>query len=118
MDKVEITGTNNGPIVTGGTNSGSISGGTIHHGPSDQVTGELIALLTLLRVEVGKAGVAKQEVIEDNLADLTTDARNPDEVIPAVVVSRWEKVKSLLSGTAQFTELIAKISEHVSKVFG
>jgi hypothetical protein len=34
-----------------------------------------------------------------------------------VALSRWEKVKTLLSGLSQFTELIAKITEHMKKLF-
>jgi hypothetical protein len=56
-------------------------------------------------------------VLEDTLTDLATDLRAGDAAEPAVVRSRWEKVKGLLGGVAQFSELVAKISDQVPKIF-
>jgi hypothetical protein len=110
------TGTNTGPVVFGGTVHGDLKGGDGHQGAAPEVTAELVALLSRLRAEVTVADVAKREVIEDNLDDLAKDAQDPDAT-PAVAKSRWEKVKSLLTGLSQFTELVAKISGHVTTLW-
>ncbi|OLZ54215.1 hypothetical protein [Amycolatopsis keratiniphila] len=116
-NRIEISGVSNAPIVTGGENHGTISGGTIQYGATPEQLGDLIGLLTRLKTEVGRSGVEKREVIEDNLDDLAEDVRNPAEANPAVALSRWEKVKKLLAGAGDFTELIGKISESVGKIF-
>ncbi len=116
-NRIDITGVSNAPIVTGGENTGTISGGTIHYGATPEQVGDLVALLARLRAEVGRSDVAKREVVEDNLDDLTEDVRNPEGADSAVALSRWEKVKKLLSGASDFTELIGKISENVSRLF-
>ncbi len=106
-NKIDIGGDNSGKIAQTG-----ISGG-VHKAP-DAAT--LAALIDRLRSEVRGKELAKQEVIEDVLDDLADDVR--DDAEPVVVRTRWEKVKRLLTGATQFTELIAKISEHIHKLFG
>jgi hypothetical protein len=116
-NRIDITGVSNAPIVTGGENSGTISGGSIHYGATPEQVNDLVELLTRLRTEVGRSDVEKREVIEDNLDDLTEAVQNPADANPAVALSRWEKVKKLLAGASDFTELIGKISENVAKLF-
>jgi hypothetical protein len=94
-----------------------------YHG--QQGTGSLLEFRVVdAQLEDAAAGVgaepaelAKQEVLEDTLTDLATDLRAGDAAEPAVVRSRWEKVKGLLGGVAQFSELVAKISDQVQKIF-
>ncbi len=116
-NRITVTGVSNAPIVTGGENHGTISGGTIHYGATPEQVSELVGLLARLKAEVGQSGVEKREVIEDNLDDLADDVRNPADANSAVALSRWENVKKLLAGASDFTELIGKISESVGKVF-
>lgn len=108
-NKIDIGGDNSGKISQTGV---SITGG-VHDGV-DAAT--LATLIDRLRSEVSGQQLAKQEVLEDVLDDLAADVR--DEAEPVVVRTRWEKAKGLLSGVSQFTELIAKISEHIAKLFG
>jgi hypothetical protein len=58
-----------------------------------------------------------EDTLTDLATDLATDLRAGDAAEPAVVRSRWEKVKGLLGGVAQFSELVAKISDQVQKIF-
>jgi hypothetical protein len=105
-------------VSIGGDNSGRITQTGIEGGAAAEAT--IPALLTLverLSTEVRGKELAKQEVLEDTLGDLAADLRAGDAAEPAVVRSRWEKVKGLLGGLAQFSELVAKISDQVQKIF-
>ncbi|WP_158889276.1 hypothetical protein [Amycolatopsis anabasis] len=123
--QVNIHGVSNAPIITGGTSSGAISGGTYYAAPEgrEQALAELIELLERLRAEVADREPAGREVLEDNLADLVQDARNlgdparAEEVEPAVVRSRWAKVKGLLTEVSQVSEVVAKTSESIGQIF-
>lgn len=121
-DKVEIGGDNYGAFNVGGKVEGAMSGATVTSGTGNTVTmaTDLVALLDRLRAEVAAERPAKQEVIEDNLADLASDAENlrdGKEVSGEIARSRWAKAKGLLAGVAQVTEIVAKIGEHVQKLF-
>ncbi|WP_103354585.1 hypothetical protein [Amycolatopsis sp. CA-128772] len=104
-NKVSIGGDNAGDI----TQTGIEAGGDV---------ASLLALVDRLAAEVRGQDLAKQEVLADTLTDLAADLRAGDAAEPAVVRSRWEKVKGLLGGVAQFSELVAKISDQVQKIFG
>ncbi|WP_116198941.1 hypothetical protein [Amycolatopsis circi] len=112
---ISITGINSGPMVFGGTSHGDISGGTVNAGPAADA--QLLDLLEQLRAQVREHGLPKQEIIEDALDELTDAARAPGTAAPAVPVSRWEKVKTLLTGLSDFSGLVLKISEQVGKVW-
>lgn len=119
-NKATITGDGNA-VVQSGKNSGSIS---VSARAAVGSTREVSALLAELRTQVAATDVDKRAVIEDNLDDLVEDIRKAqdpktsNEVPPAVTLNRWEKIKSLLGGLSQFTELVAKISDHVQRIFG
>ena len=100
-------------ISIGGDNSGDIRQTGIEGGEAVPV---LAGLVERLGEQVRGQGLPKQEVLEDTLNDLATDLRE-GEAEPAVVRSRWEKVKGLLGGMAQFSELVLKISDQVQKLF-
>jgi hypothetical protein len=104
-------------VSIGGDNSGRITQTGIEGGGSEAATTSLLQLIERLTAEVRGKDLAKQEVLEDTLTDLAADVRAGDAAEPAVVRSRWEKVKGLLSGAVQFSELVAKISEQVQKIF-
>ena len=105
-------------VSIGGDNSGKITQTGIEAGGAETAVSSLLELVERLTTEVRGKELAKQEVLEDTLTDLATDLRAGDAAEPAVVRSRWEKVKGLLGGVAQFSELVAKISEQVQKIFG
>lgn len=97
-----------------GHNSGTLIVGS----PEATVAGQdLAALLIALRAQATQAQLDKAAVVEDNLDDLIADAQDPGAATPAVVQSRWTKVKGLLGGLSQFTDLIAKISDHIHCLF-
>lgn len=104
-------------VSIGGDNSGRITQTGIEGGSAEATIPALLALVERLSTEVQGKDLAKQEVLEDTLGDLTADLRAGDAAEPAVVRSRWEKVKGLLGGLAQFSELVAKISDQVQKIF-
>jgi hypothetical protein len=112
---VNISGVNNGPMIFGGTSHGPISGGTSDPGPAAGT--ELLDLIRVLRAQVWAGGIAKQEIIEDNLAELAEAADAGGSVAPAVPVSRWERVQKLLGGASEFTGIAVKISEQVAKLW-
>src|SRR5439155_14468186 len=95
----------NAPVVTGGQISGDVTSYgdmTVHSGVSG-TPDELLALLAALRreVEAAQPAVPKQEVVLDTIDDLAADAQavqGSQAVEPAVPRSRWEKIKTLLSG--------------------
>ncbi|MBE1494184.1 hypothetical protein H4696_001284 [Amycolatopsis lexingtonensis] len=101
-NKVSIGRDNSGDITQTGIDGGAVS--------------SLLDLVERLTAEVRGKELAKQEVLEDTLTDLAADLRAGDAE-PAVVRSRWEKVKGLLGGVVQFSELVAKISDQVQKIF-
>ncbi|MET8846424.1 hypothetical protein [Amycolatopsis sp. NPDC004625] len=100
-------------VSIGGDNSGDIT----QTGIAGDVA-SLLALIDRLAAEVRGQDLPKQEVLADTLTDLAADLRAGDAAEPAVVRSRWEKVKGLLGGVVQFSELVAKISDQVQKIFG
>jgi hypothetical protein len=104
-------------VSIGGDNSGRITQTGIDGGDAETTVASLLGLVERLTAEVRGKDLAKQEVLEDTLTDLTADLRAGDAAEPAVVRSRWEKVKGLLGGLAQFSELVAKISDQVQKIF-
>ncbi|MEV6873152.1 hypothetical protein [Amycolatopsis sp. NPDC051128] len=104
-------------VSIGGDNSGRITQTGIEGGDTGTTVASLLGLVERLTAEVRGKDLAKQEVLEDTLTDLTADLRAGDAAEPAVVRSRWEKVKGLLGGLAQFSELVAKISDQVQKIF-
>ncbi|WP_328454310.1 MULTISPECIES: hypothetical protein [unclassified Amycolatopsis] len=104
-------------LSIGGDNSGRITQTGIGGGGGDTAVPALLDLVERLAGEVRGKELAKQEVLEDTLGDLAADLRAGDAVAPAVVRSRWEKVKGLLGGVVQFSELVAKISDQVQKIF-
>jgi hypothetical protein len=104
-------------VSIGGDNSGRITQTGIEGGDTDATIASLLALVERLTAEVRGKDLAKQEVLEDTLTDLAADLRAGDAAEPAVVRSRWEKIKGLLGGLGQGTELVAKISDHVQKIF-
>ncbi|WP_406638635.1 hypothetical protein [Amycolatopsis sp. WGS_07] len=112
---ISISGVNTGPMVFGGTSHGDISGGTVHSGPA--AGGDLLDLLEQLRALVREHDLPKQEIIEDALDELSDAARAPGTATPAVPVSRWEKVKTLLTGLSDFSGIVLKISEQVGRVW-
>lgn len=112
---ISISGVNSGPMVFGGTSHGPISGGTVNASPD--AGSELLELLDRLRAQVRERDLPKQEIIEDALSELTDAARAPGTAAPAVPVSRWEKVKTLLTGLSDFSGIVLKISEQVGKVW-
>ncbi|MDS0134819.1 MULTISPECIES: hypothetical protein [unclassified Amycolatopsis] len=105
-------------VSIGGDNSGKITQTGIEAGGAEEAVSSLASLVERLATEVRGGGLAKQEILEDTLTDLAADLRAGDAAEPAVVRSRWEKVKGLLGGVAQFSELVAKISDQVQKIFG
>ncbi|MET9002237.1 hypothetical protein [Amycolatopsis sp. Hca4] len=105
-------------ISIGGDNSGKITQTGIEAGGAEAAVTSLTELVERLSAEVRGSGLAKQEVLEDTLTDLAADLRAGDAAEPAVVRSRWEKIKGLLGGVVQFSELVAKISDQVQKIFG
>ncbi len=105
-------------ISIGGDNSGKITQTGIEAGGTEATVASLASLVERLATEVRGGGLAKQEVLEDTLTDLAADLRAEEAAEPAVVRSRWEKVKGLLSGVVQFSELVAKISDQIQKIFG
>jgi hypothetical protein len=105
-------------VSIGGDNSGRITQTGIEGGGAETTVPALLELVERLSSEVRGRDLAKQEVLEDTLTDLTADLSAGEAAEPAVVRSRWEKVKGLLGGVAQFSELVAKISEQVQKIFG
>lgn len=105
-------------VSIGGDNSGAITQTGIEAGGAETALASLTGLIELLTAEVRGQDLAKQEVLEDTLTDLAADVRAGDTAEPAVVRSRWEKVKGLLGGLVQFSELVAKISDQVQKIFG
>jgi hypothetical protein len=107
-NKVSIGRDNNGSITQTGI-GGDVS--------ESAVVAELGTLLDQLRAELHGQELPKQAVIEDSLDDLAEDVRNTTDADPAVARSRWDKVKGLLTGVAQFTDLVAKISTHVHQLF-
>ncbi|SDX77277.1 hypothetical protein SAMN05421504_103791 [Amycolatopsis xylanica] len=114
-NRVTISGSSDGPIVQTGHNSGTLIVGS----PQATVAAQdLAALLIALRSQAAQAQLDKASVVEDNLDDLIADAQAPEVAIPAVVQSRWTKVKGLLGGLTEFTDLIAKISDHIHRLFG
>jgi hypothetical protein len=104
-------------VSIGRDNSGPITQTGIGGGGADTAIPALLDLVEKLATEVRGQDLAKQEVLEDTLGDLAADLRAGDAAEPAVVRSRWEKVKGLLGGLAQFSELVAKISDQVQKIF-
>jgi hypothetical protein len=104
-------------VSIGGDNSGRITQTGIEGGDAEAAVSSLLELVERLSTEVRGRDLAKQEVLEDTLTDLAADLRAGDAAEPAVVRSRWEKVKGLLGGAVQFSELVAKISEQVQKIF-
>ncbi|WP_439379741.1 hypothetical protein [Amycolatopsis lexingtonensis] len=104
-------------VSIGGDNSGDITQKGIEGGGGEASVSSLLDLVERLTAEVRGKELAKQEVLEDTLTDLTADLRAGDAAEPAVVRTRWEKVKGLLGGLAQFSELVAKISDQVQKIF-
>ncbi|WP_370944556.1 hypothetical protein AB5J62_36350 [Amycolatopsis sp. cg5] len=114
-NRVNISGSSNAPIVQTGRNTGNLIVGS----PQATVAAQdLAALLVALRTQAAQAQLDKAAVVEDNLDDLIADAQDPGSATPAVVQSRWTKVKGLLGGLSEFTDLIAKISEHIQRLFG
>ncbi|MEU0534049.1 hypothetical protein [Amycolatopsis tolypomycina] len=105
-------------VSIGGDNSGAITQTGIEAGGAETALPALLELVERLSSEVRGRDLAKQEVLEDTLTDLAADLSAGEAAEPAVVRSRWEKVKGLLGGVAQFSELVAKISEQVQKIFG
>jgi hypothetical protein len=105
-------------VSIGGDNSGKITQTGIEAGGAEPAVASLAGLVERLATEVRGKELAKQEVLEDTLTDLTADLRAGEAAEPAVVRSRWEKVKGLLGGVVQFSELVAKISDQVQKIFG
>ncbi|MDQ7807094.1 hypothetical protein Q5425_25415 [Amycolatopsis sp. A133] len=105
-------------VSIGGDNSGRITQTGVEAGGAETAVSSLLGLVERLTTEVRGGDLAKQEVLEDTLTDLAADLREGEAAEPAVVRSRWEKVKGLLGGLAQFSELVAKISEQVQKIFG
>ena len=105
-------------VSIGGDNSGKITQTGIEAGGAETAVSSLAELVERLTTEVRGRGLAKQEVLEDTLTDLAADLRAGEAAEPAVVRSRWEKVKGLLGGVVQFSELVAKISDQVQKIFG
>ncbi|WP_410645715.1 hypothetical protein [Amycolatopsis sp. lyj-346] len=105
-------------VSIGGDNSGRITQTGIDAGGAETTMASLLGLVERLTTEVRGQELAKQEVLEDTLTDLAADLRAGDAAEPAVVRSRWEKVRGLLGGLTQFSEQIAKISEQVQKIFG
>ncbi|MFB9684479.1 hypothetical protein [Amycolatopsis plumensis] len=105
-------------VSIGGDNSGRITQTGIEAGGAEAAVSSLLQLVDRLTTEVRGQDLAKQEVLEDTLTDLAADLRAGDSAEPAVVRSRWEKVKGLLGGVVQFSELVAKISDQVQKIFG
>ncbi|RSD09286.1 hypothetical protein [Amycolatopsis eburnea] len=103
-------------VSIGGDNSGDITQTGVDGGGGEAAVSSLLELVERLTAEVRGKELAKQEVLEDTLTDLTADLRAGDAE-PAVVRSRWEKVKGLLGGLAQVSELVAKISDQVQKIF-
>lgn len=103
-------------VSIGGDNSGRITQTGIEGGHADATVSSLLELVERLAADVRGKDLAKQEVLEDTLTDLAGDLR-ADEAEPAVVRSRWENVKGLLGGVVQFSELVAKISDQVQKIF-
>ncbi|WIX81747.1 hypothetical protein QRX50_13790 [Amycolatopsis carbonis] len=116
-NNVTIEGSDNAPMIFGGTVNGNVSGATV--GAADQTApgAELRDLIAELRELVRTLQIAKQEVIEDNLEELAEAAEDPGSANPAVPVSRGEKVKKLLGGVAEFAGLTVKISEQVTKLW-
>ncbi|MBB4688250.1 hypothetical protein [Amycolatopsis jiangsuensis] len=110
---VHISGDSNGPMIFGGVVHGNVTGGT--GGGETETAAELRRLVAELLALVRAADLAKQEVIADNLEELADAAGS--EVAAAVPISRWEKVKKLLSGAAEFAGLTVRISEQVSKLW-
>ena len=104
-------------VSIGGDNSGKITQTGIEAGGAETAVSSLAELVERLTTEVRGKELAKQEVLEDTLTDLAADLRAGDAAEPAVVRSRWEKVKGLLGGVVQFSELVAKISDQVQKIF-
>ncbi|WP_290061688.1 hypothetical protein [Amycolatopsis solani] len=104
-------------VSIGRDNSGDITQTGIEGGGGEAAVSSLLELVERLTAEVRGQELAKQEVLEDTLTDLAADLRDADAAEPAVVRSRWEKVKGLLGGLAQFSELVAKISDQVQKIF-
>ena len=105
-------------VSIGGDNSGKITQTGIEAGGAETAVSSLAELVERLTTEVRGKELAKQEVLEDTLTDLATDLRAGEAAEPAVVRSRWEKVKGLLGGVVQVSELVAKISDQVQKIFG
>jgi len=114
-NRVSITGVNSGPMIFGGTSHGDIVGGVVNVGPDTGA--ELVVLVEQLREEIRTRELPKQEVIDDALEELGEAAKAPGDATPAVPVSRWEKVKKLLAGTADLTGLVVRISEQVGKLW-
>ncbi|MFJ9787562.1 hypothetical protein ACIRSS_48875 [Amycolatopsis sp. NPDC101161] len=104
-------------VSIGGDNSGKITQTGIEGAAADDPVPALLRLVERLTAEVRGEDLAKQEVLEDALTDLAGDLRAGEAAEPAVVRSRWEKIKGLLGGLAQFSELVAKISDQVQKIF-
>src|SRR5215475_6861443 len=93
----------NAPVIAGGHVDNLTSHSSMYVAGSGPTTAELLALLAELRAQVQAAqpDLPRTEVVLDNLDDLQTDVRARQEgaaVEPAVARSRWEKIKSLLSG--------------------
>ncbi|GAB3487225.1 hypothetical protein [Amycolatopsis cihanbeyliensis] len=109
--QINITGNNYGAVNVGGTTHGPMSGATVH-----QTSAELLTLLDRLRAE--QAG---QQDIERHLEGLAEDvraARAGEAVEPAAVLSRWERVKGLLTQVSQAGEPVVRISEQLNQLFG
>lgn len=104
-------------VSIGGDNSGKITQTGIEGTAADDPVPALLQLVERLTAEVRAKDLAKQEVLEDALTDLAGDLRAGEAAEPAVVRGRWEKIKGLLGGLAQFSELVAKISDQVQKIF-
>lgn len=121
-----FSGNFNAPVVV----DSRVSGGVHSHGDFIQagaepatVTAELLAQLGELRAEVeALAGsLPKAEVALDAIDDLTADAQavqDGQQPEPTVARSRWEKIRSLLSGATQLTANLATIGQSVAQIFG
>ena len=118
-----FSGNFNAPVVTGGRIDGHVSSHGDMYVQAPAGVADLLALLAELRAQVASAepAVPKKDVVLDNLDDLTADtrARQQDQPVqPTVARSRWEKIRSLLTGATQVTADLATIGQSVAQVFG
>ncbi|GAA3576763.1 hypothetical protein GCM10022222_71830 [Amycolatopsis ultiminotia] len=114
---ISISGPNNGPMIFGGVVHGDVAGGTSGPPEGTVPAAELRRLVDELLALVRAREIARQAVVEDSLEELVAAADDPDGVHPAVPVSRWEKVKKLLGGAAEFAGLTVRISEQITKLW-